>query len=340
MADIHCRKCQGTNISKAGRNPDGRQIYKCKTCQSSFMWDLKREKLSPINKDIYCRMCNGKNIVRAGKRPDGRQIYKCKDCVSFFMWDRKQRTTPINKDIVCRSCGSTNLMRSGKTTDGRQIYQCKDCEYRMTWLTMCNTPSRRTNENTQKSEIPEDVYCKKCGSRDALVKSGKRKDGRQRYKCKECVYAFTWDVKKRGWKNVEIPENIVCVHCKSRDALIGRGKQGDGRQIYYCKSCNKAFTESAKTPTQSEIPAGTQCHRCGGNNLYKVGKTVDGSLRVRCKECNISFSLNDKKKKTLPKDIYCAKCESKDITTRGTERGQRMFQCKECKYRFMWKTEN
>lgn len=337
--NMWCRKCESTNIIKAGKRTDGRQVYKCKDCSSHFMWELKKTQgpLTPISKDITCRSCKGTNLIRAGKRPDGRQIYKCKDCESCFVWDVKRNKNPINGDIECRSCNSTNLVRSGKTADGRQIYKCKDCGYRMTWLAAGNTAPRKTYTKTKKTDIPQEISCKKCGSRESLVKTGKRQDGRQRYKCQKCVYAFTWDVKKRGWKSVEIPEEVTCIYCGKRHNLIGRGKQADGKQIYYCKECNKSFTETVKKKTKSVIPEGTLCKQCGGERLIKVGTTTSGVLRVRCKDCNISFSLNDKNKPPLPEGIYCTRCDSTNITTRGQERGNRMFQCKDCKYRFMWK---
>lgn len=293
-----------------------------------------------MNENICCTKCNGTNIVKAGKKPDGRQIYLCKDCVSRFIESpkRKGNPSPINENIECLSCQSKNLVRAGHRLDGRQLYLCKDCNYNFVWIRKLQPRGPKSRPPQKTNTVPAEVYCRKCESRENVSKAGKHPDGRQIYKCKACDCIFLWDIKDRGGRKEAIPEKIVCVQCRQREHLVRRGKQWNGKQLYFCKECNKSFCEDsvAKKP---QIPPDTTCRRCGGGNLTKAGTTRTGGLRVHCKDCNTSYALLGRKKPILPDGIYCVRCEGTDITTRGQERGTRMYQCKNCQYRFAWQTE-
>ena len=145
--------------------------------------------------------------------------------------------------------------------------------------------------------MQENVSCKKCGGIN-IVKAGKRKDGRQIYKCKDCASFFVESPKRQ--KNIQpINENIECKSCQGKN-LVRAGKTKDSRQIYKCKDCNRCFTWMNKikaTPKQnaqreyiSTVPQEVICKKCGKHDsLTKAGKHPDDRQVYRCKECNFYF---------------------------------------------------
>lgn len=188
--NICCKHCGSTQYVKAGKFVDGRQRYKCKNCQSFFLWETKQRKGNkPIPDNIKCRNCDSVNLIRAGKSPDGRQMYKCKDCNFVMTWGGVKKAAKPSSSILpsdisgitCKKCKSVNIVKAGLRTDGRQKYRCKTCQCTFTWETKVR----------KKIIVPEDAVCNKCGKNTNVIGRGKNM-GKQLFYCKDCGISFTY----------------------------------------------------------------------------------------------------------------------------------------------------
>ena len=86
----------------------------------------------------------------------------------------------------CPKCNSTHIIKNGKYAKDKsiQVYKCVECNY--IWP---DKPMKQYYKNT------EHIQCHKCNSTN-IGKEGHTTDGRQRYKCKNCGYRFTKDLKQ------------------------------------------------------------------------------------------------------------------------------------------------
>ena len=118
---------------------------------------------------------------------------------------QKQEKLPTNpltivadinqEEIVCFHCGSDNYVKGGRKR-GKQNYICKDCKKQF-------IPKQyRTNREAELVAHLQtlEISCYHCGSKN-YRKEGHKKDGRQRYFCKNCKRRFTEGCEKYVNKN-------------------------------------------------------------------------------------------------------------------------------------------
>lgn len=98
----------------------------------------------------------------------------------------KTKAPKKNKENVeCHHCGSTKYRRKG-FDKGRPMYYCKDCSRHFIL---------GANVLSNKDCIQLELACPECGNAQCW-KAGKARDGRQRYKCKNCHRTFTKEPKQ------------------------------------------------------------------------------------------------------------------------------------------------
>lgn len=108
--------------------------------------------------------------------------------------------------------------------------------------------------------MPRKFRCPYCNS---LTNKAGFRDDIQRYKCRKC-----------GKKSTELTEVKLCIYCGQPTKKYGHLKTGEQR--YYCKSCDKSFSEHTYL-------TGKIC-TCGGT-FVKAGFTAYGTQRYLCKSC-------------------------------------------------------
>lgn len=118
-------------------------------------------------------------------------------------------------------------------------------------------------------------------------------------------------------------KKIKCALCGSKK-VIKIGFHENGHQRYYCKKCQKSYTEGSRTLNHIY----NKCHKCGSINLKKNGFTSLGIQKLKCKDCGHSF-------KDIPL-ITCIKCNGFTVLA-GFYKNKQRHLCKECGHKFTLK---
>lgn len=129
------------------------------------------------------------------------------------------------------------------------------------------------------------VCCPKCQSIN-LAKDGRnKKDGRQRYKCKECHRAF---IPKLSFeeKHRKIKRDVACPRCGNH-YLHEAGNNPNGK-CYKCINCKMRFAEY---PVVNILREKYECPICKTNETVSAGKNNTGEKqRFFCNKCQRGFT--------------------------------------------------
>ena len=122
---------------------------------------------------------------------------------------------------------------------------------------------------------------------------------------------------------------MQCPKCKS-SYVQKRGKRA-GKQRYSCTNCGACFTENTeyKVSIKPIKIVGIECPHCHSTNLFKDGHLKDRAQRYECKDCGLNFS----DKTTIDKRVpwKCPYCGGDMFYSGYGKKGDRSYQCKECK---------
>lgn len=130
---------------------------------------------------------------------------------------------------------------------------------------------------------------------------------------------------------------MKCVYCGGEN-LKKNGKSGNGSQLYYCKDCNKTFTDHSGCKRPKAING--RCPHCGSKNLKYKGWNASGSRRYECKDCGKCSSGEPVEIKVKKNEKECPYCHSTNLTTNGylKDGKNRRYHCKDCGRYFSPKT--
>jgi integrase/recombinase XerD len=114
-----------------------------------------------------------------------------------------------------------------------------------------------------------------------------KKDGRKRYKCKECSRAFITKLSFEE-KHKKIKRDVPCPRCGNH-YLHDAGNNANGKR-YHCIKCKLTFAEH---PVTSVVRERYECPVCKSNETTLYGKDHKSKKqRFYCKKCQRSFLNN------------------------------------------------
>ncbi|GHV40087.1 hypothetical protein FACS189490_04750 [Clostridia bacterium] len=90
MNHMVCPYCGDATVTKRGKTIKGKQRFKCRECNKSFLEttkikavkELKNKKVVPNG--VLCVECNSENVRLNGFTRAGTQRYLCRDCKKVF----------------------------------------------------------------------------------------------------------------------------------------------------------------------------------------------------------------------------------------------------------------
>lgn len=132
---------------------------------------------------------------------------------------------------------------------------------------------------------------------------------------------------------------MKCKYCGSEN-LKKEGKTENGSQRYYCKDCNRAFSDGSNNIRRKIVENG-KCPHCGSTNLIYKGWNASGTRRYKCKDCGrgssgLSFEIHSKP----ISNRECPYCHSINIHANGflNDKITKRYHCKDCGRYFSNKT--
>lgn len=133
-------------------------------------------------------------------------------------------------------------------------------------------------------------------------------------------------------KKESLKDNIVCVHCKSKQ--YKKGGFARGTQRYKCKSCNKYWTKLTQVNPPKKNTDKFCCKHCESTNYVKHGKSR-GLPVHKCKDCKRTWVDTDSVRKFSKKAIECSHCKKQEalrIQSFGLIDGstKNIYECRSC----------
>ena len=214
---LQCPVCNCNKIVNNGFN-SGKQIYKCKDCDTQFVENPANKIISKSTKEmkspLQCPSCNCNKIVKNGSNASGKQKYKCKDCGTQFVENPANKiisesAKSLIEDLLLEKIPLAGIVRVAKVSKR--------------WL--------QNYVNNKYENIPQ------------VVNVSEQKKGKLTIECDE-MWSFVEMKSNKQWiwlaKNIETKE-IVGVYVGSRDKEGAQGLWDSLPGVY--RQCAVSYTD-------------------------------------------------------------------------------------------------
>ena len=94
--EIKCVFCGSTEVIKHGKNPNGHQRYRCKSCLKTFQLEYKYKACAPGIRDQIIDMA----MNSSGTRDTARTLGISKDTVTSVLKRLKNSVKPVNEEYL------------------------------------------------------------------------------------------------------------------------------------------------------------------------------------------------------------------------------------------------